>query len=95
MDHLAERMDAGIGPSGADDVQRNLGELLQRLLQRILDRSSARLLLPAAESAALIFDRQGDPHSSGRRERKQRYQADQQQRHQHVVAAGEAAIAEF
>jgi hypothetical protein len=37
--------------------------------------------LPAAKSAAVIFDSQGNSHPQACRERKQRYQADQQQRH--------------
>src|SRR5689334_16477894 len=54
-------MDARVGPAGSDESALLAGHLLERFLERLLDRRAMILPLPAHERAAIIFDSQPPP----------------------------------
>src|SRR3954453_2650447 len=56
MRDLGERMDAGIGPPGAVDTNRNPADRLDGGFQRALHRGAVFLILPAAKRPAVIFN---------------------------------------
>lgn len=61
MHDLPAAMHAGIGTPGADHRNRFVGDLGQRLFQRLLHTGhSTGLTLPAAVAGALVFHAQGD-----------------------------------
>ena len=72
--HLAEGVDAGVGPSGAVDGDLFPGHPEQGLLQDALDGAVAGLALPAAEVRAVVAEddaiglhvRAGSPSSASR-----------------------------
>ena len=61
MHDLPAAVHAGIGAPGADDADRLVGHLRQRLLQGLLDAGhAAGLALPAAIARAFVFHTQGN-----------------------------------
>ena len=56
MRYLGGRVDAGVGAAGGAQPHRLAAEFLDRLLYRLLHRRLIRLVLPAGEEAAVIFD---------------------------------------
>lgn len=65
MHDLPRRMHAGVRAPSAHHLNRNTGELLQGVLHGILHRTATRLRLPATKTAPVVFDSQGNSHSSG------------------------------
>jgi hypothetical protein len=92
MHHLPDGMHAGIGPTGADDMHRDPGKLLQRVLQSILHGPATRLLLPATKATAVVLDSQSDPHPSPLDKIEERHGTDQRQSDDQVVPNGKWLI---
>ncbi len=63
VNHLAGRMRAGVGASGAHDRQLLPRESVQSGLHGVLDSGAVRLSLPAREMRAVVLQAQGDAHN--------------------------------
>ena len=59
MRDLTGGMHPGIGASGGGNQMRTRLQLVQRRLDRTLDRALRRLPLPARKRVAMIFDAKG------------------------------------
>src|SRR5437870_1112771 len=71
VDHLAGRMNTGIGPARTDGGDRLTAHRRKCGFNRGLDARRMRLYLPAGEDAAVVLDAGGDAHqreySAGRK----------------------------
>ncbi len=57
---LAARVDAGVGPRGADHGGRRVEQAGERVLEVALDGRTVGLALPSAQRAAVVLDDQLD-----------------------------------
>ena len=62
MHHLSGGMHAGVGASGANHGDLPAGDMAQRRFQFVLNRTAARLRLPAAQGATVVLHTQGNTH---------------------------------
>ncbi len=60
VDHLAERMHAGVGAARHRGHHAAAGELLDGVLEPVLHRIAVRLRLPAGEGGAVIVEAEGN-----------------------------------
>lgn len=63
MRHLVARMHAGVGAPGRHHRDFFAGDHGHRPFQVVLDAATRGLRLPAAETAAVVFQADGDPHA--------------------------------
>ena len=56
VDHLRDRVHAGIGPARGRDADRMAGDLPDRGFERVLHAAARRLRLEAAERGARVLD---------------------------------------
>ena len=63
VDDLAERVHAGLGAAGADDLHRVVGDEAERTLDLRLHRGGRRLPLPARVGGAGVLDACSEPHA--------------------------------
>src|SRR5262249_29470323 len=58
--HLGARVYAAVGAAGASGAYGVAGDFTQRGLESVLDRSAARLCLPAEKATAVVPQSEGD-----------------------------------
>ena len=66
MYNLLDSMNTAIGTAGAGHFYGMLGDLCEGLLHSVLNAATARLCLPAAIVAAMIFKPKSDSHTTTR-----------------------------
>src|SRR5262249_663391 len=94
VDHLAEGMDAGVGPAAGRGGRAGAGQLVEGVLDDVLHRPEPRLPLPAAELGPIVAERQLDiPHRNAARRRPAVTQASTADRSSSVSAIWTALVA--